>query len=76
MLERAKERIRVLTHGKIEIIQDDIREIDIGTEKFDIVIASAVLHHLREHEEWKSVFEKIYNSLTVGGSFWISDLIS
>lgn len=76
MLKRSKERIQVLTNGTIEIIQKDIRETDIGTKKFDIVIASAVLHHLRNNKEWKAVFKKIYDSLTDGSSFWIQDLIS
>ena len=76
MLDKARERIQTLTLGKINTIQADIRERNIGIKIFDIVIASAVLHHLRESEEWKNVFEKIYDSLVVGGSFWIHDLIS
>ncbi len=76
MLDKARERIKPLTLGKINTIQADIRDRNIGVETFDIVIASAVLHHLREFEEWKSVFKKIYDSLVVGGSFWIYDLIS
>ena len=76
MLDKARERIQRLTLGKINTIQSDIRERNIGIETFDIVIASAVLHHLREFKEWKTVFEKIYDSLVVGGSFWIYDLIS
>ena len=76
MLDKSRKRIQPLTLGKINTIQADIRERNIGIEAFDIVIASAVLHHLRESEEWKSVFKKIYDSLVVGGSFWIYDLIS
>ena len=76
MLDKARERIQPLTLGKINTIQTDIREEDIGIETFDIVIASAVLHHLRETVEWKNVFKKIYDSLVAGGSFWIYDLIS
>lgn len=76
MLEQAKKRISALTHGKVRTIQGDIRNMDIKSETYDIVIAAAVLHHLREYYEWKSVFEKIYKSLVAGGSFWVSDLIS
>ncbi len=60
----------------MKIVQGDIREVDIGRKKYDIVIAAAVLHHLRSYDEWKNVFEKIHDSLIIGGSFWISDLIS
>lgn len=76
MLNRAVERITPLTNGQITTLQGDIREIDIGTDQFDIVISAAVLHHLRETSEWKSVFSKIYESLKPGGSFWIFDLLS
>ncbi len=76
MLKQAEIRIKNLTHGQVEIIQGDIREIDVGREKYDIVIAAAVLHHLRGYDEWKNVFRKIHDSLITGGSFWISDLVS
>ncbi len=76
MLKQAEDRIKNLTHGQVKTIQGDIREMDIGKEKYNIVIAAAVLHHLREYDEWKNVFKKIYDSLMTGGSFWISDLIS
>jgi tRNA (cmo5U34)-methyltransferase len=33
------------------------------------------LHHLREADEWRSVFSKFHQSLRAGGSIWISDLI-
>lgn len=76
MLNRAEERVKSLTYGQVKTVQGDIREIDIGREKYDIVISAAVLHHLRGHDEWKHVFKKIYDSLVIGGSFWIFDLIS
>ena len=76
MLKQAEKRVKELTSGQIKTIQGDIREIDIGEEKYDIVISAAVLHHLRESTEWKGVFEKIYDSLVPGGSFWVFDLVS
>jgi len=75
MLERAKERVSAATTGSVTTVQGDVRELDLGSEKYDIVLAAAVLHHLRSDEEWFLVFDKIYRSLTIGGSFWISDLV-
>jgi tRNA (cmo5U34)-methyltransferase len=76
MLERARERVRPMTPGKVEIIQSDIRELVLPENHYDIILAGAVLHHLREEAEWKAVFRKLYQSLQPGGSLWISDLIT
>ena len=43
MLDRAVERIRAVTSGSIEAIQGDIREIDIGHQRHDIILAASVL---------------------------------
>lgn len=75
MLDRANERIRNVSNGKINAIQGDIRLVDLDEDQFDIVLAAAVLHHLRGEEEWESVFRKIFRSLRSGGSFWIFDLV-
>ena len=75
MLERAVQRITTGTSGKIVSFQADIREIDLGEEQFDVILAAAVFHHLRTDEEWEQVFAKCYAALKSGGSIWISDLI-
>jgi tRNA (cmo5U34)-methyltransferase len=75
MLERARERVTPQTNGSVRTIQTDVRAIDLGEEQFDIILAAAVLHHLREDSEWLSVFGKFYRSLRPGGSIWISDLV-
>lgn len=75
MLQRAEERIRPNTTGSIQPLQGDIREVPLTANSVDIVIASAVLHHLRTEAEWHSVFEKLFSALRSGGSLWIFDLI-
>ncbi|MBC9796375.1 class I SAM-dependent methyltransferase [Sinomicrobium sp. FJxs] len=75
MLDRAEERVGIETSGKIDAFHGDIREADFADKHFDIVLAGAVLHHLREDEDWESVFKNIYRMLKPGGSFWISDLV-
>lgn len=76
MLERAEKRVSAATGGKIRVLQGDILELDLGENRYDIVLAAAVLHHLRSDEDWQFVFIKIYRALKPGGSFWISDLIN
>jgi len=75
MLNRAKERIEQVSVGRTTLLQTDILEAGLPEEGFDIVLAGAVLHHLRDEEQWKTVFKNVYRSLKPGGSFWISDLI-
>jgi tRNA (cmo5U34)-methyltransferase len=55
MLERATKRIRAVSSGEIIAIQGDIREIDLIKNQFDIVLAAAVMHHLRDEGEWEVV---------------------
>jgi tRNA (cmo5U34)-methyltransferase len=75
MLDKAKERVSEATTGIVETIQGDIREIELPKNHFDIILAGAVLHHLREDSDWEFVFKKLYNSLTSGGCLMISDLL-
>jgi tRNA (cmo5U34)-methyltransferase len=76
MLDRAVQRITSATAGTVIPIQGDVREIALGGEqRFDVILAAAVLHHLRTDDEWHAVFQKFYRALRPGGSLWISDLI-
>ena len=75
MLTRARERIGAVSSRQITTVAADIREWEAGTEQFDVVLAAAVLHHLRTDAEWTSVFEKVYRALRPGGAFWIFDLV-
>ncbi len=75
MLDCAHQRLSAVTRGKINLMQGDIRDIDLGEGQFDIIVAAAVLHHLRTDDQWRSVFAKFHRALAVGGSIWISDLI-
>lgn len=75
MLARAVERIRPATAGIVTPIQGDIRDISLAPESFDIVLAAAVLHHLRSDDEWRAVFSALHRSLRPGGSLWIFDLV-
>ena len=76
MLDRAQQRIRPATTGAITPMQGDIRDLDLPRERFDIILAAAVLHHLRGDDEWLAVFQKFHAALKPSGSLWISDFIS
>jgi tRNA (cmo5U34)-methyltransferase len=76
MLQKARERVSPQTKGTVTLIQDDMRNLDLPHEHFDIILAAATLHHLRDDNDWESMFTKIYKALKPGGSFWISDLIT
>ncbi|MDR6760049.1 tRNA (cmo5U34)-methyltransferase [Flavobacterium sp. 2755] len=76
MLDKAFERVSAETNGKVEIKQGDIREVDLEENSFDIILAGAVLHHLRDDEDWETTFTKLFKLLKPGGCFMISDLIT
>ena len=75
MLDKAQERVSEITTGKVETIQGDIRDIELPKNHFDIILAGAVLHHLREDSDWEFVFKKLHESLTASGCLLISDLL-
>lgn len=75
MVDRAAERVSQATTGRVSAVQGDIREVPLGEGSFDVIMAGAVLHHLRVESEWEHVFTKLYRALKPGGSFWIADLI-
>jgi len=76
MLEKAKERVSAVTSGEVCTIQSDIRNAGLEKNRFDIILAGAVLHHLREDEDWLFTFSKLYNLLKPGGCLMISDLVT
>jgi tRNA (cmo5U34)-methyltransferase len=76
MLNRAKERISPKTQGSIETIQSDIRNANLSENRYDIILAGAVLHHLRDNADWESVFAKLFSALKPGGCLLVSDLIT
>ena len=75
MLDLAVPRVRPMTSGTVETLQSDIRDADFGKGRFDIVLASAMLHHLRTDDEWRTVFQKLHDALKPRGSFWIFDIV-
>lgn len=76
MLERAHARIAAVNTGAIRIFQGDFRTINLPNQRYDVILAAAVLHHLRDDQDWEIAFRKIYRLTAPGGSVWITDLVS
>ncbi len=74
MLERAGERVLQAGASRVTLVESDIREARFE-DGFDIIVASAVLHHLRDEYEWMGVFRHFHELLHPGGSLWIYDLV-
>ncbi|WP_235935362.1 class I SAM-dependent methyltransferase [Candidatus Laterigemmans baculatus] len=75
MLERAKERVADAGIPRVELWQSDFRDADLPSESYDVILAAAVLHHLRDDADWQAAFEKLWSLLKPGGSVWITDLV-
>ena len=75
MLTRAHERVSPATRGRVRTMQADIREAELGEAEYDVIVAAAVLHHLRTDDEWRCVCTKLHRALKPGGTVWIYDLV-
>ena len=76
MLEKAENRIRAVNTGSIRKFHEDFRTADLPKNRYDIIIAAAVLHHLRDDDDWRTAFQKLYDITAPGGSIWITDLVT
>lgn len=76
MLDRALLRVSDETKGVIRLFEGDFRSIPLEESSYDVILAAAVLHHLRDEEDWEDAFRKIHTLLRPGGSFWITDLVT
>lgn len=75
MLDRAQERIAAVNMGQIETYQGDFRALNLPQESYDVILAAAVLHHLRDDGDWEEAFRKIFRLTAPGGTVWITDLV-
>jgi tRNA (cmo5U34)-methyltransferase len=76
MLERARERVAAANHGRTTTLQGDFRSLELPMDRYDVIVAAAVLHHLRDDSDWEAGFGKIYDLTAPGGSVWITDLVA
>ncbi|MDR1190706.1 MAG: class I SAM-dependent methyltransferase [Verrucomicrobiales bacterium] len=76
MLERAAARVLQRTNRSAEVFQGDVRTVALPENHYDIILAGAVLHHLRDDADWAGVFGKLYRLLRPGGCLMIADLVA
>ena len=76
MLDKAFERVSQKTKNSVTILQGDIREVELNENHYDIILAGAVLHHLRDDKDWEKTFEKLFKLLKPDGCLMICDLIT
>lgn len=76
MLQKAHERVSVQSSGLVETVQGDIRQVKLKKNHFDIILAGAVLHHLRDDSDWEATFAKLFSLLKPGGCLMIADLVA
>ncbi|WP_436715533.1 class I SAM-dependent methyltransferase [Roseiconus lacunae] len=75
MLDRAEQRVRETGIDSVTTWHGDLRDAKLPHASYDVVLAAAVLHHLRDDSDWESAFRKIFACVRPGGSFWITDLV-
>jgi tRNA (cmo5U34)-methyltransferase len=76
MLERAMSRVRAAGATGVQTYQGDLRELAFEEGRFDIILAGMVLHHLRDDEDWVSVFRLLHRWLKPGGRIYVSDFVT
>lgn len=74
MLERAAARLAEEPAGGVRTFQGDFRSVGLSEGHYDIIVAAAVLHHLRDDDDWFSGFSKIYSLLKPNGALFVSDM--
>ncbi len=75
MLDKAAERLQAMQQGAIDLRKGDFRLIQPAEGTFDVIMATAVLHHLRDDQDWETSFKGLYDLLNPGGTLWVFDLV-
>ena len=76
MIECARERVGAVNKGRTTVRQGDFRTLDLPAGHYDVIVAAAVLHHLRDERDWETAFRKIFDLTAPGGSAWVTDLVA
>lgn len=75
MLDRARQRVSAATAGAVQTIQCDMRTLAFDDNTFDVIVAAAVLHHLRDDADWQEMFSRLYRWLRPNGVLLVADLV-
>jgi tRNA (cmo5U34)-methyltransferase len=72
MLARARERMA--NAASVTCHQTDLRGLTFDEGSFEVILAGAVLHHLRDDDDWHKAFARFYRWLKPGGRIYVADL--
>ena len=75
MLSRAESRLHEAGAASVRAYQSDLRRLHFAENSFCCILAGAVLHHLRDDDDWADVFAKLHRWLRPGGRVYVSDLM-
>ena len=77
MLDRARGRVEATNvGGTVTTLQGDMRASDFADGSFDVILAGAVLHHLRDDQDWEAMFGRLHRWLRPGGWLFVADLVT
>jgi tRNA (cmo5U34)-methyltransferase len=76
MLNRAESRLRQAGAASITTYPSDLRRLHFAENSFCCILAGAVLHHLRDDDDWTDVFAKLHRWLRPGGRLYVSDMVT
>jgi tRNA (cmo5U34)-methyltransferase len=74
MLARAEDRVCQSNSASVVTHQSDLRTLAFAENSFDVLLAGAVLHHLRDEEDWRSAFARFHGWLKPGGRIYVADV--
>jgi tRNA (cmo5U34)-methyltransferase len=74
MLTRAQQRVREAGAARVSTYPGDLRALGFADQSFDCILAGAVLHHLRDDDDWKFTFANLHRWLKPGGRLYVADL--
>ena len=78
MLARARERVGASNRagGTARTVQGDMRDVDLATGRFELIVTGAALHHLRGEDDWRRMFARLASWLRPGGMLFVSDFVA
>jgi tRNA (cmo5U34)-methyltransferase len=76
MLTRAEQRVRAGGAATVTTHQSDLRALTFAAGTFNTILAGAVLHHLRDDDDWATAFRRFHTWLKPGGRLYVADLVT
>jgi tRNA (cmo5U34)-methyltransferase len=67
-------QIKLQNYTGIEYYTGDFSEFEFE-EKYDVIVSSLALHHIKTDDDKKGFYDKIFSALKVGGVFLNSDVV-